>query len=85
MESLLVEDDVISRQTGIKAEKGHKFWSDRWIAVQVLQQFPEAVFLVLLMESLLIEEEALWSQTGMTGEKGHNFWFYRWIALKVLQ
>jgi hypothetical protein len=25
MESLLVEVDVMSRQTGIKAEKGHKF------------------------------------------------------------
>jgi hypothetical protein len=25
MESLLVEDDVMSRQTGIKAEKGHNF------------------------------------------------------------
>jgi hypothetical protein len=37
MESLLVEDDVMSRQTGIKAEKGHKFSSDRWIALQILQ------------------------------------------------
>jgi hypothetical protein len=25
LESLLVEGDVMSRQTGIKAEKGHKF------------------------------------------------------------
>jgi hypothetical protein len=25
MESLLVEDDVMSRQAGIKAKKGHKF------------------------------------------------------------
>jgi hypothetical protein len=25
MKSLLVEDDVMSRQTGIKAEKGHNF------------------------------------------------------------
>jgi hypothetical protein len=37
MESLLVEVDVMSRQTGIKAEKGHKFSSDRWIALKVLQ------------------------------------------------
>jgi hypothetical protein len=37
MESLLVEDDVMSRHTGIKAEKGHIFGSDRWIALQVLQ------------------------------------------------
>jgi hypothetical protein len=37
MESLLVEDDVMSRQTGIKAEKGHILLSDRWIALQILQ------------------------------------------------
>jgi hypothetical protein len=42
------------------------------IAVNVLQQFLEAVFLVVPMEFLLVEEEALWSLTGMTGEKGHN-------------
>jgi hypothetical protein len=37
MESLLVEVDVMSRQTGIKAEKGHNFLSDRWIVLKVLQ------------------------------------------------
>jgi hypothetical protein len=37
MESLLVEVDVMSRQTGIKAEKGQNFLSDRLIALQVLQ------------------------------------------------
>jgi len=85
MESLLVEEVVLSSETGIKAEKGHKFWSDRWIALKLLQLFPEAVFLVVAMESLLVEEKDLWSQTGITGEKGHNFWSDRWIGLKVLQ
>jgi len=65
MESLLVEDDVVSRQTGIKAEKGLKFWSDRWIAVQVLKQFLEAVFLALPMESLLVEVDVMSRQTGI--------------------
>jgi hypothetical protein len=37
MESLLVEVDVMSRQTGIKAEKRHNFLSDRWIALKVLK------------------------------------------------
>jgi len=55
MESLLVEDDVMSRHTGIKAEKGHIFLSDRWIALKVLQLFPESVFLVVPMESLVVE------------------------------
>jgi hypothetical protein len=85
MESLLVEDDVMSPQTGIKAEKGHNFWSDRWIALKVLQSFPEAVFHVVPMESKFDEEETLWSHTGITGEKADNIWSDRWIALKVLQ
>jgi hypothetical protein len=85
MESLLVEEEVLSLQTGITAEKGHNFWSDRWIAIKVLQYFPELVFLEVPMESLLVEEEVLSRQTGITAEKGHNFWSDRWIALKVLQ
>jgi len=85
MESLLVEEVVLSRETGIKAEKGHNFWSDRRIALKVLQLFPEAVFLVVPMESPLIEEDVMSRQTGIKAEKGHNFWSDRWIALKVLQ
>jgi len=85
MESLLVEEDVMSRQTGIKAEKGHNFWSDSWIALKVLQLFLEAVFLVVPKESLLVEEDVMSRQTGIIVEKGHNFWFDRWIALKVSQ
>jgi hypothetical protein len=33
MESLLIEEKVLSRQTGITAEKSRNFWSDRWIAL----------------------------------------------------
>jgi len=84
MESLLDEYEVLSLQTGITVEKGHNFWSDRWIAMKVLQYFPEAVFLVLPMESLLFEEEVLSRKTGITAEKGHSFWSDRWIAFKVL-
>jgi hypothetical protein len=85
MESLLVEVDVMSRQTGIKSEKGHIFWSDRWIALKVLQYFPEAVFHVVPMESLLIEDDVISRQTEIKAEKGHKFWSDRWIALQVLQ
>ena len=59
MESLLSEVDVLSRQTRITAEKGHNFWSGRWIALTFLQEFLEAVFLVVPMESQLVEEEVL--------------------------
>ena len=85
MESLLVEEVVLSQQTGIIGEKGHNFWSDRWIALKVLQYVPEAIFLVVPTESLLVEEVVMSQQIGIKGEKGHNFWSDRWIALKVLQ
>ena len=85
MESLLVEEQILSRRTGITAEKGHNLLSDRLIALNVLQYFSEAVFLVLPMESLLVEKEVLSRQTGITAEKGNNFQSHRWIALKVLQ
>jgi len=61
MESLLVEEEVWSRHTGITAEKSHTLRSDRWIALKVLQELPEAVFLELRMVSLLVEEE-VWSR-----------------------
>ena len=73
VESLVVEVDVMSRQTGITGEKGHIFLSDRWIALQVLQKFPEAVFLVLLMESLLVEDDVMSIQDGIKDGKGHKF------------
>jgi len=85
MESLLVEEDVMSRQIGIIAEKGHNFSPDSWIALKVLHKFPEAVFHVVPMESLLVEEDVMSRHTGIKAEKGHNFWFDRWIPLKVLQ
>jgi hypothetical protein len=57
MESLLVEEEVLSRQTRITAQKSHNFLSNHWIALKVLHEFPEAVFVELSMESLLDEEE----------------------------
>jgi len=85
MEALLDEEEVLSRQTRITAKNGHNFWCDRWIALKVLQLFPEAIFLLVPLESLLVEAEVLSCKTGITAEKGHNFWTDRWIALKVLQ
>ena len=73
LESVLVENDVFSRQTGITSKKDQNFLSDRWIALKVLQLFPDPVFLEALLESLLVENEVLLRQTGRTTEKGHNF------------
>jgi len=69
MESLLDELEVLLLQTGIIVEKGHNFWSDRWIAMKVLQEFLKAVFIVLPVESLHVEEEVLSRKTGITTEK----------------
>jgi len=85
MESLLDEEEVLSRQTWITAKNGQNFWSDRWIAHKVLQLFPEGVFLLVPFESLLVEAEVFSRQTGITAKNGHNFWSYCWIELKVLQ
>jgi hypothetical protein len=82
MESQLDEEDVLSPQTRIVAEKRHKVWSDHWIALKVLQLFLEASILELPMESLLVEKEFLSRETWITAEKGHNFWSNSWIALK---
>jgi hypothetical protein len=85
MESLLVEEEVLSRQTEMTAEKGCNFWSDRWIALKVLQYFPEPIFLEVPIESLLVEEEVLSLHTGITTKKSLNFSSDHWIAVKYLQ
>jgi hypothetical protein len=56
MESLLDEEDLLLRHTGIRAEKGNNFWSDRSIALNVLHEFQEAVVVVVPTESLGVEE-----------------------------
>jgi len=68
MESLLVEEEVLSRETRITAEKRYNFWSDRWIVLKQLPKFPETHLLLLPMEALPLEEEVLLRQ------KGKNSW-----------
>jgi len=84
MESLLDEEEVLSRQTEITAEKGYKFWSDRWIALNVFHEFPEVDLVVLPTESLVVEEYGLPRQTETTPKTGYNFLSDRWFALKLL-
>jgi len=76
MESLLVEEEVLQRQTRITDEKYHNFWFDRWIALQYLQYFLEA-------RSSWRGGVAALDQNNRW--KCHNFWFDRWIALQYLQ
>jgi Holliday junction resolvase len=52
VESLLGEAEVSSLETIVLVRNGHNFGSDPWIALKFLQDFPEAVFLVVDVESL---------------------------------
>jgi hypothetical protein len=85
MESLLGEEQVSSCQPSVATQKRFKFWSDCWITLECLQEFLEAIFLVLAIESLLYESNNRSRQTRITVEKGYNIWSDCWIALKVLQ
>jgi len=40
--------------------KGHKFRSDRWIAIKLLLEFPDALFHGVVEESILGDNE-VWS------------------------
>ena len=85
MESLLGEEQVLSSQTTITAQKRLNFLSDRWITPECLQEFVEAIFLVVAMESLLCETKLWLRQTRATTQKGSTFRSDRWIVLKFLQ
>jgi len=43
-ESILGDDDVWSSQAGWTVRKGHNLRSDRWIANNLLLEFPDALF-----------------------------------------
>jgi hypothetical protein len=53
--------------------KGHNFRSDRWIAMKLLLEFPDALFLALDEESILGDDEVWSSQAGWTGRKSITF------------
>jgi len=53
--------------------KGHKFPSDRWIAIKLLLEFPDALFHGLDEESILGDHEVWSSQAGWTVRKAITF------------
>jgi len=57
VESLLGDAEVSSLETAVRVRKGHNFRSDCWIYLKILQEFPDAVFLVVDVESLLSDAE----------------------------
>jgi hypothetical protein len=64
---------------------GHNFWSDRWISLKILQEFPDAVFFGADVESILGDAGLSSLDTRVKGRKGRNFWSDLWISLKFLQ
>jgi hypothetical protein len=49
--------------------KGHNFLSDRWIAIKLLLEFPDALFHGVDEESILDDDEVWSSQAGWTVER----------------
>jgi hypothetical protein len=73
VESILGEVDVRSCHTKVTVRKCHKFCSDRWIAIKLLLEFPDALFHRVDVESILGEGEVLSCQARVTVRNGHNF------------
>jgi hypothetical protein len=53
--------------------KGHKFRSDRWIAIKLVQEFPDELFRVVDEGSILGDDEVWSTQAGWTVRKAINF------------
>jgi len=53
--------------------KGHNFRSDRWIAIKLLQEFPDALFHGVDEESILVDDEVWSRQAGWTVLKAITF------------
>jgi len=56
-ESILGDDELWSSQAGWTVQKGHNFRSDRWIAIKLLLEFPDAPFHAANEESILGDDE----------------------------
>jgi hypothetical protein len=75
--------------TRVPAQEVHNFWSDGWIVLKFLQEFPKALFVGIAMKSLL-DAPNIWlgqttNQTRILDQKVFNSWSDRWIVLNFLQ
>jgi len=55
------------------SSKGHNSRSDRWIAIKLLLEFPDALFHAVDEESILGDDEVWSSQAGWTVRKAITF------------
>jgi hypothetical protein len=53
--------------------KGHKFRSDHWIGIKLLQEFPDELFHGVDEELILDDDEVRSSQAGSTVRKAITF------------
>jgi hypothetical protein len=53
--------------------QGHNFQSDRWIAIKLLQEFPDELLHGVDEESILDDDEVWSSQAGWTVRKAITF------------
>jgi hypothetical protein len=53
--------------------EGHNFPSDRWIAIKLLLEFPDALFHGVDEESILVDDEVWTSQAAWTVLKAITF------------
>jgi len=68
----------------VTVRKGNNWRSDICIAINLLLEFPDALFHGVDKESILGYDEVWSSQAGWTVRKGHNFPSDSWIAIKLL-
>jgi len=60
--SKLGDDEVWSSQARWTGRKGHNFRSDRWIAIKLLLEFPDALFHAVDEGSILGDDKVWWIQ-----------------------
>jgi hypothetical protein len=74
VESLVEEADGSSLHCRVPVQMGHNFSSNRWISLNFLQEFPDAIFLEVYVESLLDEAEVSSLQTKYQFERPITFY-----------
>jgi hypothetical protein len=62
-ELILGDDEVWSSKASVTVRNSHNFRSDRWIAIKLLLEFPDALFHEVDEESILGDDEVWSSQT----------------------
>jgi len=68
----------------VTVRKGSNFRSDRWIAIKLLLEFPDALFHGVGKESILGDDDVWSRQAGWTVWKGQNLRSHRWVVINLL-